>query len=577
MSELIWRDDGATQADITLPHGELTNLGNALTVSAWVHNSASQAEAMQPLVSKWKPHCSFDAFSAFDAGTTDGLSTKGFYGAVFDGQYIYFCPIRSREERSSVHGCVLRYNTHLDFHDRGAYAAYDAGQTDGLHTAGFYGGAFDGRYIYFIPRDDGRVHHSRFLRYDTRAEFKSPASWAAFDADHAHSFQGAAFDGRYIYCCPGYANPTPGAPFSDAAESGVVMRLDTAGEFRDPATYRTFDTQSLDPRAVCFDGAAFDGRYVYFVPLHANTALCYDTQADFDDAESWQVYDAGSAVGMGPSVGAVYDGQFLYFVPFGHGKVVRYDTRGTFTGRAHWSVHDAATTPGLEAAGFKGGFFDGRYVYFVPFRGDVPVDSDKSPFHGTYLRYDTALPFTGSHSWTTRDAGFTGGLHTTAFTAGATDGRYLYAAPWRGDKDSGHMHGRILRYDTVGNNGSFSLRYCDYGHNGGLCAAVPGASFIINTSAGPFGVSAHSVAEPGWHHIAGVYDGRSIKLFVDGRSVGERAAEGTIQQNDIEITIGHIAGAARFRGAIREVRISAVARNEQWVRCCYETLAESKG
>ena len=64
MSELIWRAEGTPHGDISLPHGELTNLGDALTVSAWVHSPANRAEAMQPLVSKWKPHRSFDAFSA---------------------------------------------------------------------------------------------------------------------------------------------------------------------------------------------------------------------------------------------------------------------------------------------------------------------------------------------------------------------------------------------------------------------------------------------------------------------------------------------------------------------------------
>ena len=59
-----------------------------------------------------------------------------------------------------------------------------------------------------------------------------------------------------------------------------------------------------------------------------------------------------------------------------------------------------STPPPYEVwkpAGFKGGFFDGRYVYYVPFRGDVPACSNKSPFHGNYLRYDTTLPLRRSH------------------------------------------------------------------------------------------------------------------------------------------------------------------------------------
>ena len=550
-------------------------LGDAFTVTAWCHSHDARTEGLQPLVSQWAPRSSFDAFSAYDAGSTDGLVTRGFYGAIFDGRYIYFCPIRHREDRTSVHGCVLRYDTHQDFKSPSAYCAYDAGGTDGLHTRGYYGAAFDGRHLYFIPRDDGRVHHSRFLRYDTRGDFKDPASWQAHDADHPHSFQGAAFDGRYVYCCPGYTNPVA-APFADAEASGVVMRLDTAGDFKDPASYRTFDAKALDARAVCFDGAAFDGRHVYFVPLEAGTILRYDTAADFDDEESWQTRD-GSAIGIGPSVGAVYDGRFLYFVPFGHGRVVRCDTRGDFAGSAAWQVHDATTTPDIGPTGFKGGFFDGRFLYFVPFRGPVsdgpvPDGADRSPYHGTYLRYDTTGPFADPRSWSARDAGFTDGLPTTAFTAGASDGRYLYAAPWRGDLDDGRMHGRILRYDTIGEDGSFSLRYSDYGHNGGLCAAVPGPGLIINTTVGPFSVHAHRALAPGWHHLAGVYDGAEIGLFIDGVRVAARAARGTLLASKVDVTLGHIGG-ARFAGTIGEARLEDVARSDEWIRRRYATLA----
>ena len=119
-------------------------------------------------------------------------------------------------------------------------------------------------------------------------------------------------------------------------------------------------------------------------------------------------------------------------------------------------------------------------------------------------------------------------MQTSAYTGGATDGRYLYAAPWRGDRDEGRCHGRLLRYDTL-EAGSFSLRYGDYGHNGGLCAAVPGPSFLINTDSGPRSISAHQTLQPGWHHLAGTYDGGRLRLFVDGRPVAERRARGCLQ------------------------------------------------
>ena len=83
-------------------------LTEELTVESWVQGTGSGAEALQPLVSKWAVQESFDAFSAYDAGQTDGLACVGFYGAVFDGRYVYWCPIRSHRERNTVHANVLR-------------------------------------------------------------------------------------------------------------------------------------------------------------------------------------------------------------------------------------------------------------------------------------------------------------------------------------------------------------------------------------------------------------------------------------------------------------------------------------
>jgi len=136
----------------------------------------------------------------------------------------------------------------------------------------------------------------------------------------------------------------------------------------------------------------------------------------------------------------------------------------------------------------------------------------------------------------------------------------------------------MLRYDTLGENGSFSLRYCDYGHNGGLCAAVPGPSFLVNTTRGVLGIAAHRVLTPGWHHLAGVYNGSSIKLFVDGALVGERAGSGTIPANEVGISVGRLGeGAARFLGAVHEVRVSDIARGDDWIKTAYRNLVDPAG
>ncbi len=561
-----------------------------ITAEAWVYAGPYRAEAVMPLVAVWEPLSSFDTFSAHDAEGTDGLPSRGFFGAVFDGRYVYGCPSRTDQPFTAAHGGVLRFDTHGDFKDSSAYQTYDAGATDGLSTRGFYGGAFDGRYVYFNPRDDGGDKHSRFLRYDTRGDFKSATSWQAFDAEHAHTFQGCAFDGRYLYCCPGYTEVN-----GQDVQSGALMRLDTQGDFKSRNSYQVFDTTVLGEQVLNYDGACYDGRHVYFAPLGGGQCLRHDPASEFGDPAGWETFDARAACGMGSNVGAVFAGHHIYYCSYNNSTMVRYDTRGDFAEPGSWSAYEAADTEGLDTGGFDGGFFDGRYVYFIPFTRRAT--DDQSQFHGNYLRYDTAGAFEDAGSWSAADAAFVDGLHTTAFNGGATDGRYLYAAPWRGDLDDGRAHARILRYDTLGENGAFSLRYSDCGHNGGLCAAVPGPTFLVNTTVGVRGVSAHRTLEPGWHYLAGVYDGTAIQLVIDGEVVAQREATGAIQPTEVDVAIGHIAGGVgRFgdagddsagrggdsgqdrdhdRNRIAGIAVSAVARSGDWMRAAANALRET--
>jgi hypothetical protein len=322
----------------------------------------------------------------------------------------------------------------------------------------------------------------------------------------------------------------------------------------------------------CFDGAGFDGRYVYFAPLVHPTALRYDTRGDFADPASWEAFDA-SPLGMTNCVGVVFDGAFVYFVPYQNDRVVRYHTGGAFKDQSSWSTQPVGGTGGLNTGGFDGGFFDGRYIYFVPF---VSRGEGSRPYivHTNFLRYDTNGRFDDPASWSAHDASLTDGLRTTGYNAGAFDGRFFYLAPWQDATPPEPMHGRVLRYDTLGHNGTFSLRYCDYGHNGGLCAAVPGPSFLVNTERGVLSVAAHRALPPGRHHLAGVYDGSRIKLFVDGVLVAERNGSGALVAAGAPLTIGCLPkGAAKFPGTIEMVRLSAVARSDDWVKTSYRNAS----
>ena len=569
-----------------VPNSDRLNLRDAVTVEAWVDPAYPVAETIQPVISKWGLNSDLESFSAYDAGNTDGLDTSGFFGAVFDGRYIYFSP---QHDLSDRHGKALRFDTHGNFFDSGSWEGYDAGATNGLNTKGYYGAVFDGRYVIYPPRRDPDNFHSRVLRFDTRGEFRDPGNWEAFEASGTNSSQSAAFDGRYVYLCPGQksipkqssdeetddSSPSVTGMSTDQLliSSGDVMRYDTHSEFDDPSAWRiqdVSDTGGLNTRD--YDGAVFDGRHVYFAPLSYGAPLRYDTEAEFQDRSAWEAYDA-TLLGMQRCVGAVFDGQFIYYVPYGASEhAIRYDTRASFHDGASWSACHLPRIPGLNVLGFDGAFYDGRYVYYIPYwdAGDN--------FHGVTLRYDTGLPFTDPESWMATDSGVTDGIKTVGFNGGATDGRFLYYGAWMdgtGFPERIIGNGRVLRYDTTGENASFSLRYSDLGHNGGLCAAIPGTRFLVNTDRGVVSIASNSRPLEGRHHLAGIYDGRSISLYINGRLANTQAASGNIVRNDTHVCIGGMLdGTAAFRGGIGEVRVSSLARSAGWIATQYTNQSD---
>jgi hypothetical protein len=156
-----------------------------------------------------------------------------------------------------LHGVVSRFDTQGTFEDPGAWSAFDL-QSISAGAVGFIGGAFDGRYIYFAP---GNETVSTVARYDTRAPFGAPPSWAFFDTSTvnpgARGFQGAGFDGRYVYFAPDRN--------MEGIADGLVVRVDTTLPFASKASWSTFDTSTLPNNPVGFSGMAFDGRYMYLI------------------------------------------------------------------------------------------------------------------------------------------------------------------------------------------------------------------------------------------------------------------------------------------------------------------------
>ena len=111
------------------------------------------------------------------------------------------------------------------------------------------------------------------------------------------------------------------------------------------------------------------------------------------------------------------------------------------------------------------------------------------------------------------------------------------------------------RWQTIVSKGNDSWRLSRNANSNALHFAIGDkwASGNINVNDGQ------------WHHVVGVYDGTSIKLYVDGVLDEETTVQRSIPINDYNVLIGENEQAAgrQFHGQIDELRIWNTARTQQ--------------
>jgi hypothetical protein len=316
---------------------------------------------------------SASSWTFFDVSTVNPAA-RAFGGAAFDGRYVYFEPYNSGTPNS----VVARFDT-TSASGFASAASWDFFDVSTLNAAarGFASAVFDGHYLYFVPYSGGTGTPSSFVaRYDTSSGsgFASAASWTFFDLTTvnagARGFIGAAFDGRYVYLVPD----------NNGSFDGLVARFDTssASGFESATSWAVFDVSTVNPGARGFQGAAFDGRYLYLVPIYNGTfdgiVARFDTTSSsgFASPASWTVFDVRTLnPGAGGFLGAAFDGRFLYLVANYNGApsgiLARFDTTSAagFASAASWTFFDMSTL-NAGARGYYGAAFDGRFVYFVP-------------------------------------------------------------------------------------------------------------------------------------------------------------------------------------------------------------------
>lgn len=279
------------------------------------------------------------SWEAFDTRVHFGSKAAGFIGGVFDGTYVYFVP-----NGSGASGTVVRYDTTGVFQDATAWSSVDVSMLSTVGSTGFAGGVFVAPYLYLIPTDTSEV--ARFDTSGATGAFSASTAWTAYDVSQGGTlpsgFVGGAVVGTDIFLAPNTNLLQSSAPY------GTVYEYGTSAAFGTRGSWPSFDTTQLPGTPEGFFGCAYDGRWVYFAPwlsqVSGNPAFSgvlarYDTTGMFGLPGSWQSFDIATvnpnAVGF---EGAVFDGTYVYFIP------------GTNTTFARFLARTVPATPPFAAS-----------------------------------------------------------------------------------------------------------------------------------------------------------------------------------------------------------------------------------
>lgn len=112
------------------------------------------------------------SWSAVNVATFNG-SARGFVGATFDGQYLYLVPYATAPGTFS--GLAARFDTTADFAQKDSWKFFDM-KSAVAGAIGYYGAGFDGRYVYFVPNRNSSPN-GLVMRFDAKSPPWLPLHW----------------------------------------------------------------------------------------------------------------------------------------------------------------------------------------------------------------------------------------------------------------------------------------------------------------------------------------------------------------------------------------------------------------
>ena len=101
------------------------------------------------------------------------------------------------------------------------------------------------------------------------------------------------------------------------------------------------------------------------------------------------------------------------------------------------------------------------------------------------------------------------------------------------------------------------------GSDYGLFVSKGVPAFMIHVGGGYVTAKGPALEAGRWHHVAGVYDGREVRLYVDGRKVAAKAGSGPRKTNDLPLIVGGDPGGSGRAGSLfhRRDRRGAIVKS----------------
>ncbi len=156
-----------------------------------------------------------------------------------------------------------------------------------------------------------------------------------------------------------------------------ILKFNVATGLRTQVPF-TAGLTTISANSNLFYGGVFDGTYIWLVPYNVNSVI--RVKVSDNSMVEYPVTNSGTlGTNLGRLTGCTFDGRYVWMMPYNCNRFLRVDTQSTTIGQmGAYSIQSPADRGNLldsqeSVYWFKGGIFDGTYVWAVPQGSDRVV------------------------------------------------------------------------------------------------------------------------------------------------------------------------------------------------------------